>query len=210
VTTRRRKFRVLNSLRSGLDALTALFFGLGMPGFGVGLLAMSGLPPRRLPPADLPLALRLLAVALVPASRLVLASTPLAETNPPARSAPSGRSGARPRTLAGAHGRYRSQGKSSGRMSHHSPRALLHHERAARASLSPHGEQDKERNGFRNALEKETPGSTTAWMALSKRSKLALISRSVPKAGLLELQSQWVCSVTAGKDAETRIPVSRG
>src|SRR4051812_31482353 len=30
------------------------------------------------------------------------------------------------------------------------------------------------------------------------------------KAGLLELQSQWVCSVTAGKDAETRIPVSRG
>ena len=30
------------------------------------------------------------------------------------------------------------------------------------------------------------------------------------KAGLLELQSQWVCSITAGKDAETRIPVSRG
>src|SRR5262249_43306024 len=30
------------------------------------------------------------------------------------------------------------------------------------------------------------------------------------KAGLLELQSQWVRSVTAGKDAETRIPVSRG
>ena len=30
------------------------------------------------------------------------------------------------------------------------------------------------------------------------------------KAGLLELQSQWVRSDTAGKDAETRIPVSRG
>jgi len=30
------------------------------------------------------------------------------------------------------------------------------------------------------------------------------------KAGLLELQSQWVRSVTSGKDAETRIPVSRG
>ena len=27
---------------------------------------------------------------------------------------------------------------------------------------------------------------------------------------MLELQSQWVRSVTAGKDAETRIPVSRG
>ena len=30
------------------------------------------------------------------------------------------------------------------------------------------------------------------------------------KAGLLELQSQGVRSDTAGKDAETRIPVSRG
>ena len=30
------------------------------------------------------------------------------------------------------------------------------------------------------------------------------------KAGLLELQFQWVCTVTAGKDADTRIPVSRG
>ena len=30
------------------------------------------------------------------------------------------------------------------------------------------------------------------------------------KAGLLELQFQWVRSATAGKDAETRIPVSRG
>ena len=30
------------------------------------------------------------------------------------------------------------------------------------------------------------------------------------KAGLLELQSQWVRSDTAGKDADTRIPVSRG
>ena len=30
------------------------------------------------------------------------------------------------------------------------------------------------------------------------------------KAGLLELQFQWVCTDTAGKDADTRIPVSRG
>ena len=30
------------------------------------------------------------------------------------------------------------------------------------------------------------------------------------KAGLLELQFQWVRSVTSRKDAETRIPVSRG
>ena len=30
------------------------------------------------------------------------------------------------------------------------------------------------------------------------------------KAGLLELQFQWVRPATAGKDADTRIPVSRG
>ena len=30
------------------------------------------------------------------------------------------------------------------------------------------------------------------------------------KAGLLELQSQWVRSDTSGKDADTRITVSRG
>ena len=30
------------------------------------------------------------------------------------------------------------------------------------------------------------------------------------KAGLLELQFQWVRSATAGKDADTRIPASRG
>ena len=30
------------------------------------------------------------------------------------------------------------------------------------------------------------------------------------KAGLLELQFQWVRTVTSGKDAATRIPVSRG
>ena len=44
-----------------------------MPALGV--LAMSGLPLRRLPTMDLPLAFRLLAVA-VPALRLILAHTP--------------------------------------------------------------------------------------------------------------------------------------
>ena len=124
VTTRRRNFRSPNSLRRGLGALTARSFGLDMPGSGLGVLAMTGLPPRCLPPADLPLALRVLAVALVPAPRLVLVPASLAETDPRARSAPSGRSAGLWRTLTGAHGRYCSQGTSSGRMSHHPPRAL--------------------------------------------------------------------------------------
>ena len=45
------------------------------------------------------------------------------------------------------------------------------------------GERDKERNSFRNAIQKETPGSTTALVALSRRSTLALFSRSVSSPG---------------------------
>jgi hypothetical protein len=128
VTTRRRNSRTLNRLRHGLGALPARFLGLGVPGFGLGVLAMSGLPPRREPAADLPLAMRVLAVALVPAPGLVLAPAPLAETHPRARSAPSGRRAGLWRTLTGAHGRYCSQGNGSGRMSNHPPRALSRRE----------------------------------------------------------------------------------
>jgi hypothetical protein len=124
VTTRRRKFWALNSLRRGLRPLAARSLGLGVPGLDVGVLAMSSLPLRRLPASDLPLAVRILAVALVPPPRLVLVPTAFAEANPWARSAPSGRTAVRSRTLTNAHGRCFSQGKSSGRMSHHSPRAL--------------------------------------------------------------------------------------
>ena len=46
----------------------------------------------------------------------------------------------------------------------------------------------------------------------TQRQKVDRRSRVRPrmgKAGLLELQFQWVCTVTSGKDADTRIPVSR-
>ena len=105
MTTRRRKFWVLKSLRRGLGPLTARALGLGMPGFDVGVLAMSGLPPRRLPASDFPLALRLLAVALVPTPRLVLAAASFAEANPRARLAPTGRTA----VLSGTRGRHNSR-----------------------------------------------------------------------------------------------------
>ena len=54
VTTRRRNLWVFNGLGRGLGPLTALALCLGMPGFDLGGLAMFGLPPRRLPAADLP------------------------------------------------------------------------------------------------------------------------------------------------------------
>ena len=91
MTTRRRNFWVFNGLGRRLGPLTARFLGLGVPGFGLGVLAMFGLPPCRLPAADLPQAFRLLAVALVPAPRLVLAAAPFAQADPRTRSAPSGR-----------------------------------------------------------------------------------------------------------------------
>jgi hypothetical protein len=90
VTTRRRNLWYLNSLRCGLGPLAARALSLGVPGFDVGVLAVFGLPPCRLPTANLPPAFRILAVALVPRPRLVLASAPFAQTDPRTRSARSG------------------------------------------------------------------------------------------------------------------------
>jgi len=91
VTTRRRNLWVFNGLGRSLGPLTALALGLGVLGFGLGVLAMFGLPPRCLPLADLAETFRLLAVALVPAPRLVGASAAFAHAAPWTRSAPSGR-----------------------------------------------------------------------------------------------------------------------
>jgi hypothetical protein len=114
VTTRRRNFWLCSSLRSGLHSLAARFFRLSVPGFGVGMLAGSGLPLCRLPAADLQSAFRILAIALVPTPRLVLALTSFAQANPWARSALPGPTVMFSRTLASAHGRCFSQGKARG------------------------------------------------------------------------------------------------
>ncbi len=78
VTTRRRNLWTFNGLGCSLGPLTALAFYLGMPDFGLGILAVFGLSPRRLPAANLSPAFRLLAISLVPAPRLVLVATPFA------------------------------------------------------------------------------------------------------------------------------------
>ena len=84
---------------------------------------MPGLAPRRLPAAALALTFGLLAVALIPASRLVLAAAPFAQADPRAWSPPSGGREVLGFNLGGAHGRLDSQGRSSGRMGLHPPRA---------------------------------------------------------------------------------------
>jgi hypothetical protein len=116
VTTRGRNFRVLNGFGRGLGAVTALFLGLGVLGLDAGVLAPFGLATGRLPAPDLPLAVRVLAVALVPAPRLVLASASFAQADPPPRSAPSGQTTVLSLNLRGAHGRLDLPKGSSGRM----------------------------------------------------------------------------------------------
>jgi hypothetical protein len=54
VTTLGLNLWVLNGLRRELGTLTAFLLCLGMPGFNAVVLAAFGLPPRRLPAADLP------------------------------------------------------------------------------------------------------------------------------------------------------------
>ena len=155
VTTRRRNLWVLNGLGRGLGPLAARAFRLGVPGFGVGVLAMFGLPPRRLPAVDLPLAFRLLAVALVPTPRLVLAPAPFAQADPRARSAPSGLRTAFSLTLAGAHGRFVSQGKARGECVSILPGAIKTRTKRLLASLRLLREQDREQNGFRSGPEQD-------------------------------------------------------
>ena len=116
VTTRGCNVRVLNGFGRDFGSLAALFLGLGVAGLDHSVLAASGLAASRLPAADFPLALWLLAVALVPASRLVLALATFAQADAWARSPPSGQTAVLLRTVKGAHGSGHSRGKSSGRM----------------------------------------------------------------------------------------------
>ena len=153
VTTRRRNFGVLNGLGCGLGALTAVFLRLGMLGFDAGVLATFSLAASRLPAVDLPQAFGVLAVALVPAPRLVFASTSFAQAYPPAWSAPSGQTAVLCFNVRDAHGSCDSQGKSSGRMLvAFSSGAIKTRKRRLPASLSSSREPDRETNDLIDAL----------------------------------------------------------
>jgi hypothetical protein len=114
VTTRRRKFRGLNILGHGLGPLTARFLCLGMLGFGRAGLATFRLSPSRLPAVDLSHAFGVLTVALVPTSRVVLATALLIEAGSLARTARSGFGTAFFFNVVVAHGRFDLPGKARG------------------------------------------------------------------------------------------------
>jgi hypothetical protein len=143
VTTRRRNLWTLSDLGCGLGLLTAHSLCLGVLDLGGGFLAVFRLPLRRLPAVDLSQAFRILAVSLVPAPRLVFASTSFAQAYPPAWSAPAGQTAALCFNVRDAHGSCNSQGKSSGRMLiAFSSGAIKTRVRRLPASLSSSREQD--------------------------------------------------------------------
>jgi hypothetical protein len=114
VTTPGRNFRVFNSLGHCFGAVAALLLGVGMLVFDASVLTTFRLAASRLPAADLPPAFRVLAVALVPAPRLVLASASFAQADPWARSPCSGQATLSMSNVKGAHGSGNSQGKARG------------------------------------------------------------------------------------------------
>ena len=114
VTTRRRNLCMPQGLGCSLGSLTARVLCLSVPGFSLVSSAVFGLPPRRLPAADLPPAFRILAISLVPATRLVLAVTPFAHAAPWARSTFSGWARRLSFIVEGAHGRFDLPGEKPG------------------------------------------------------------------------------------------------
>jgi hypothetical protein len=116
VTTRRRKFRLLNIVGHGLGPLTARFLFLGMLGLDDDGLATFSLSLCRQPAVDLSTAFQVLAVPLVPTFRVVLATALFVDASSLAQAARSGFGTAFFFNVVVAHGSCNSQGKSSGRM----------------------------------------------------------------------------------------------
>ena len=175
VTTRRRNLWTWGRLgrRRGSCAarlIAACPLRLGMPGFGRRVRSPLGLPPRRLPAADLAQTLRGLAVALVPTPRLILAAAPLAQADPRPRSTSSGRTAWPCLTLMAAHGRSFLPGTARGeranvllgrlsiREDQHANQACAPVERLVKEQ--DRKDQDRERDFFRNSFQKETRQAT--------------------------------------------------
>ena len=87
------------------------FLLLGVLGFDVGVLAVSGLSPCRMPAADFTQAFRILTVAPVVTPRMVFCAGSFAQANPRARPGPLARRRRFPVTWPMPTGGLISQGK---------------------------------------------------------------------------------------------------
>ena len=122
----RGKFGVFNGLGYKFGSVAAILLGFGVLGSDIVILATFGLAPRRLPATNMPEAVRILAVALVPVPCLVPTTAPFTQAFSDARSAlwPNGDDfsycGKRPREVLLPR-------ESSGRVREHSLRAPSKH-----------------------------------------------------------------------------------
>ena len=148
MTTRGRNFGVFNGLGHNFGLLTAHLLYLSALGSDIGILAPFGLAPCRLPSANLPQALRLLAIALKPAPWLVLTPATLAQATSRAVGVlwPSDRAlsypGRRPREVIAP------KGKPGGNVSPFSSGVIKTRTRRLPASLSTSRERNKELDGL--------------------------------------------------------------
>ncbi len=140
-----------------------------MLGFGgVGLAAFS-LSPRRQPAVDLSQAFRVLAVALVPTSRVVLATAFFVKAGSLARATRSGFGTAFFFNVVVAHGRFDLPRESSGRMRvAFSSGVIKTRTRRLLASLSSSREQDREINGLIGAAGTRTPSAAHQTIIFSR------------------------------------------
>ena len=168
VTTRRRNFGIFHGLGCDFSSPPALLFGLGMLCFDASVPTTLSLAASRLPAADLPQAFRVLAVALVPAPRLVLASASFAQADPRARSPRSGQTAVSVSNLKGAHGSGNSQGKARGECWSHSPRALSKLEQDAYPPVYRLLENKTERQTVSSAPGTRTPSAAHQAIVFSR------------------------------------------
>jgi hypothetical protein len=179
VTTRRRNLRDLWSLGRRCGALTARTLCLGMLGFDRIVLTPFGLPPRRLPAPQQTQAFGLLAVTLVRAPRLVLASTAFAQANPRPRSSRTGRAAAFWIMIMVAHGSAISQGTARGKRANVLLGRLSTPATDESVYTSVH-EPDREGNGLR----KGSPSRREAGAGRRRRSRPLVCEPDKEKNGL--------------------------
>jgi hypothetical protein len=144
VTTRRRIFGVLRCLGRGAGALAAHALRLCLPRFGGGIQATAGLSLGRLPAAYLPLAVRILAVPLVPTPRLVLPSAAFAQADTWPRASRSGTARGLWFIVVAAHGSRYLPRDSPGRTCNRSSRALIQNRQLDQRASLPSSERTRQ------------------------------------------------------------------
>jgi hypothetical protein len=164
VTTRRRIFGILRRLGRGLGSLAAHALRFRLPRFGGGIHTTVGLTLGRLPTADLPLALWLLAVTLVPAPRLIRVSAAFAQADTRPGAACSGTARGLWFIVVAAHGSRYLPRDSSGGTCNRSSRALIQNPELDQRRLAyfRRKERDREGNSFRKGPEEAKISNTPA------------------------------------------------